>query len=271
MKENHLMATLSPPFKVSETESGGSWWLGLDPDDVPEQFLLTLALDIPMSDFKDRLPDAKIVSSGTEYAVITGTYGGQRVGVVYHGSGAFSIAVAIEELARLGVRAIVRTGNCGGLATSVEVGDIIITTAAIRAERTLLDYVPLEYPAAADARLVTQLTDQARIVAGPHRVHVGHTVSVGSFYPGSGMPTAIGVLNQQQVDDLRLWQRLGTLNIDAETSTVLVLASLFDMRGAVILGVGNHLETGAGDYLKVTGELADISLNALTSVTDTTS
>lgn len=259
------MTTVAEPFKVAEPDTGRSWWLGLDPADVPDRFLLTLALDIPLSDFTDRIPDATVHNPGTEYAVVTGTYRGTRVGVVYHGSGAFSIAVAIEELARLGVRDIIRVGNSGGLSRNVDVGDIVITTAAIRAERTLLDYVPLEYPAAADHQLVRELVDAASRAADPDRVHLGHTVSVGSFYAGSGMPTAAGILNQQQVNDLRLWQRLGTVNIDAETSTVLVLASLFGMRGAVMLGIGNHLETGAGDYLNITGQLADISLDALTA------
>ncbi|GGF27919.1 hypothetical protein [Subtercola lobariae] len=54
------------------------------------------------------------------------------------------------------------------------------------------------------------------------------------------------------------------MNIDAESSTVLVLASIFGMKGGCVLGIGNHIDTGAGHHLTNTKSLAQIALNALT-------
>ncbi|MEA9984009.1 hypothetical protein [Subtercola sp. RTI3] len=254
----------SKPFAASR-EATESWWLGMPLGAVPERAILTLALDIPTADFLALLGDAHLLPSTTEYQVITGSYAGTPVVVVYHGSGPLSISVAIEELARLGVKTIVRAGNSGGLSTAVAVGDTVVVTAAVRAERMLLDYVPLEFPAVSAHSLVTSLAQSATLHASG-TVHEGFVVSVATFYPGSGMPTAIGVINHEQVDRLRLWQHLGALCIDAETSTVLVLASLFRMHGGAILGIGNHLETGAGAHLTRTDSLARTALHAITRI-----
>ncbi len=71
--------------------------------------------------------------------------------------------------------------------------------------------------------------------------HEGLTLSVASFYAGSGFQTAAGVLDETVSDRVHLWQKAGALNVDAETSTVLVMSRLFGMRGGALLGIGNHL------------------------------
>ena len=167
------------PSKTATLADGQQWWLGLKPGDLPDRVILTLLLDIEPQFFLDRLDDAERLTGGLEYMTFRGTYDGLDVGLVYHGSGSFSISTAIEELARLGVGTILRVGNSGGVSETVGVGDLIVATGAIREERMLLDYVPAEYPALADRRLVAALADAA--AQGQHVAHEGLALSVASF------------------------------------------------------------------------------------------
>lgn len=57
------------------------------------------------------------------------------------------------------------------------------------------------------------------------------------------------LLNEAAVERVHLWRKVGALSVDAETSSVLVMAKLFGMRGGALLGIGNHLISGQGDYL----------------------
>ena len=111
-----------------------------------------------------------------------GDFRGHEVGLVYHGSGSFSISTALEELAGLGVKTVLRVGNSGGFQEQVRVGDMVVASGAIRAERMLLDYVPPEYPAVADRRLAECLIKASREAGAA--CYEGLTLSVASFYPG---------------------------------------------------------------------------------------
>ena len=67
-----------------------------------------------------------------EYRILTGEYQGVSMTAASTGIGAPSTAILIEELAKLGVRRLIRVGNSGGLAPSLELGDLVITTGAVR-------------------------------------------------------------------------------------------------------------------------------------------
>ncbi len=204
-------------------------------------------MDIPPDYFRKELdelvqlsgPLAKQLNTPNEYLAYKGEFRGHQIGLVYQGSGSFSISTALEELTRLGVKTVLRVGNSGGFQEQVRVGDMVVASGAIRAERMLLDYAPLEYPAVADRRLMECLIEASR-EAGAN-CHEGLTLSVASFYAGSGFQTAAGILDETVSDRVHLWQKAGALNVDAETSTVLVMSRLFGMRGGALLGIGNHL------------------------------
>jgi uridine phosphorylase len=257
------------PLKHAQHPEGKQWWLGLEPGELPEHVILTLLLDVPPDYFLKELDKplqlsgqlAEQLNTPNEYLAYKGEFRGHEVGLVYHGSGSFSISTALEELARLGVKTVLRVGNSGGFHEQVRVGDMVVVSGAIRAERMLLDYVPLEYPAFADRRLAECLVKASREAGAT--CHEGLTLSVASFYPGSGFETATGVLDGTVLERVHLWQKVGTLNVDAETSTILVVARLFGMRGGALLGIGNHLISGAGDYLTGQSMLAWTALHGL--------
>ena len=71
------------------------------------------------------------------------------------------------------------------------------------------------------------------------------------------------LLNEAAVERVHLWRKVGALSVDAETSSVLVMAKLFGMRGGALVGTGNHLISGQGDYLSAQSMLARTALRGL--------
>lgn len=109
-----------------------------------------------------KLERPKELTSNREYAAWNGYVGREKVVVVSTGIGGASTAIAVEELARLGVDVMVRVGTCGAIHPSIKVGSLIIADCAVRMEGASTQYVHLGYPAAATPYVVVALRDAAR-------------------------------------------------------------------------------------------------------------
>ena len=68
------------------------------------------------------------VGSNREYMIYTGTLEGEKVSVVSTGIGGPSAAIAMEELANLGVHTFIRVGTCGGIDLDVLCGDLVVAS-----------------------------------------------------------------------------------------------------------------------------------------------
>ena len=99
--------------------------------------------------------NAREVAFNREYRTFTGTVDGIKVSACSTGIGCPSAAIAIEELIKCGADTFIRIGTCGALQREVKLGDLCITTAAVREEGTTRQYVPLSYPAVADLDAVS--------------------------------------------------------------------------------------------------------------------
>ena len=71
-----------------------------------------------------------------EYRVAVGERDGVRLAAASTGIGAPSTAILVEELAKIGVRRMIRVGNSGGLQPALALGDLVITTGAVRDDGT---------------------------------------------------------------------------------------------------------------------------------------
>ena len=65
-----------------------------------------------------------------------------------------STATTIEELAQLGIKYFLRVGTTGAIQEYINVGDVIISTGAVRLDGASYHYAPREYPAVADYEMV---------------------------------------------------------------------------------------------------------------------
>src|SRR5512143_678853 len=69
---------------------------------------------------------------------------GTPVLVTSTGIGGPSASIAIDELAQLGVRTFIRVGTTGAIQRRVNVGDVVITTGAVRLDGASTHYAPIE-------------------------------------------------------------------------------------------------------------------------------
>jgi uridine phosphorylase len=80
-------------------------------------------------------------SEAGDYPVYELDYGGRRLAVVHPGVGAPSAAARLEHLIALGCRKFIACGGAGVLIGSINVGHIVVPTAAIRDEGTSYHYL----------------------------------------------------------------------------------------------------------------------------------
>ncbi len=209
---------LQPHIKCAPGDVADVVLLVGDPDRIP---LVTKYWD-----------EANEVANNRGLPVWTGKYKGMPVSIASTGMGGPSTAIVLEELANIGAKTFIRIGTCGALKKGIKPGDIIIPTAAIRAEGTTKEYIAPEFPAIADMDIVRALEAAAkqegnRYFKGINRTH-------DAFY--------------EPVENLLRWGNLfadeRTKNWDTplvssemECSIVFLLASLRGLRAGAVLAV----------------------------------
>lgn len=129
------------------------------------------------------LEDARLVTEVRGMLGYTGTYQGRPVSVMGSGMGIPSISIYATELYRFfGVERIIRIGTVGGMATHLNIGDVVIGTAAHTDSDVLRRLVPgANYSATPDFGLAMAAYTAAQQVEGA-TVHAGALFSSDSFY-----------------------------------------------------------------------------------------
>lgn len=191
--------------------------------------------------------DLREVCRVREYVVQTGIVDGVRMTAASTGIGGPSLAILVEELAKLGTHTFIRVGNSGAIADEVQLGDYVISTGAVRDEGTSRTYVGIEYPAVADYRVVSALVDAAR--ASGARFHTGITASTDGFYSrnkvvGEGgriLPMSFRGYEQSWMNDVCAnWKRARVLNVEMESATLFTMCNLFGLRAGTICTVSDR-------------------------------
>jgi len=181
--------------------------------------------------------DAVEVSTNREYKLVNATYGGTPLTVCSTGIGCPSAAIAVEELARVGVETVLRVGTCGALQSGIEIGDMVVATGAAKEEGTTKRYESATYPAAADHGVVSALVAAARDAG--EAVHVGPVVSDDAFYAET----------EEHVAD---WEAAGLTAVEMEAAALFTLARRRGLRAGAICTVDGNLVEGTQK-----GEVAD--------------
>ena len=152
------------------------------------------------------------------------------------GIGGPSTSIAVEELAQLGVRTFLRVGTTGSIQHHIKVGDVVVTTAAVRLDGASLHFAPLEFPAVADFECTTALVNAARAVHAP--LHIGITASSDTFYPGQERyDTYSGRVVSALQGSMAQWQAMGVLNYEMESATLLTMCASQGLRAGMVAGV----------------------------------
>ncbi len=180
-------------------------------------------------------PDNVPLASEREFTSRLAKLDGQPVVVCSTGIGGPSTSVAVEELAQLGITTFLRVGTTGAIQPNINVGDLIITTGAVRLDGASFHFAPAEYPAVANFEVTRVLVDAADAAGAAH--HVGITASSDTFYPGQERyDTVAGQVATRFRGSLAEWQRLGVLNYEMESATLFTMCAANGWRAGCIAG-----------------------------------
>ncbi|MDA4124171.1 MAG: nucleoside phosphorylase [Thaumarchaeota archaeon] len=186
-----------------------------------------------------RLTRPEQLSSNREFTAYGGYVGKERIVVISTGIGGPATAIVVEELARLGVRTMIRVGTCGAITSRAKVGSVIIADAAVRMDGTSALYVQRGYPAAATPGIVMALSHAARKLKVQGTV--GIAASTDSFYVGQGRKGFGGYFPPESAGITKRLQQARVLCFEMEAATLFTLGRLFGLQtGAVFAVVANR-------------------------------
>jgi len=169
------------------------------------------------------------VAQNREYKVVNARYGGTDLTICSTGIGCPSAAIAVEELADVGVDTFIRVGTTGALQSSIEIGDMIVATGAAKDEGTSKRYEKATYPAVPDYGVLSALVEAAE--ENDESVHVGPIASDDAFYAET----------DEYVED---WEEAGVLSVEMEAAAVFTLARRKGLSAGAICTVDGNLVEG---------------------------
>lgn len=235
-------------MKGSETMlyEGKQYHLGIRKNDISNKILL--AGDIArIKNLENYLESIRSRSRNREFYTITGKYKDDEITAIATGIGPDNTEIALIEIARALENddcTIIRIGSCGSLQEYVKVGDLVISTAAVRLENTSSFYVPEGFPAVASWEIVMKLKSVCEMLG--YKYHIGLTATAPSFYAAQ----------QRDLSDLKINPRFNTLdelsklkvlNFEMESSVLFILSHLLGFRAGAICVV--FAERQSGRYL----------------------
>ena len=157
----------------------------------------------------------------------TGTYGGIPVSVQTSGMGTPSLSIVVEELLNLGAKRLIRVGTCGGIASGLKTGDLVIATAACPVDGATATYLHGEpYAPAADFALTRALVHAAEAAGIPAR---------------TGLVASVDVFYNTDADYAPRWRDRGVLAFEMEASALFFLAARDGVQAACALTVSDVL------------------------------
>jgi uridine phosphorylase len=202
-----------------------------------------------------------VIAENREYKVVNATFEGRELTICSTGIGCPSAAIAVEELAAVGVETFIRVGTTGALQEGIEIGDMVVATGAAKDEGTSRRYEKVEYPAVPDYDVLSGLVDAAETQG--EDVHVGPIASDDAFYAET----------DAYVDD---WEAAGLLSVEMEAAAVFAITRRKGLRAGAICTVDGNLVEGTQKGETEDEELPEKAKNnverairiALTATTD---
>jgi len=223
--------------------------IGLGPGELAEYILLPGDPD-RTARIATRFDSVELEHRHREFATVTGSFRGQRLSVVSTGIGADNVEIAVAEILAITERpTFIRVGSCGGLQPEMALGDLVVSTGAVRLESTTSYFVHDGYPAVADYEAVVALIEAGHRLG--YRIHVGLTATAPGFFGAQGRPIPHLPIRYPDLAEEMARQRV--LNFEMEASALLVLAGLARCRAGVVCAV--YAQRSTGDF--VTGEAKD--------------
>lgn len=166
---------------------------------------------------------AEFIGRRKTFATYTGkTDNGTDISVMSSGMGSMCVTLALEELAHLGVDTVIRVGTGAGIQYPFKPGTLVIATGCVRGEGASYEYVPPEFPAVADYRVVNAL-HKACIELGEEPV-IGLYRAHDAFYMESK------AAHEGLKERMQIWQDTNVQLIENESGTLFTLGYLLGIK-----------------------------------------
>ena len=204
--------------------------IDLAPGEVAEYILLPGDPD-RTARIASRLENVELERRHREFASVTGGYRGRRVSAISTGIGADNVEIVVAEILAITHKpTFIRVGSCGVLRDDIALGELVITTGAVRLEATTKYFVHEGYPAVAHYQAVAALIEAAHGLG--RRAHLGITATAPGFYGAQARPIPqLPIRFPELADEMT---RQGVLNFEMEASALLILAGLAECRAGVV-------------------------------------
>ena len=174
-------------------------------------------------------PKAKYINENREYYSCLANFNKQKVLVMSTGLGAPAMAIGIEEMVMIGLRHFVRLGETGAIQHNMDIGDLVLSKAAVRFEETSKHYAPANYPAVASLEMTNIFYDV--LAEKKLNFHCGVTVSTDTYWPTQGGKTGyLKYVPRKFQNILDEWRHLNILSVDLELAALFTICNVFFLR-----------------------------------------
>lgn len=199
------------------------------------------------------LDGAVMVTAVRNMEGYTGTYRGRRVSVMGTGMGIPSTLIYVTELIEsYGVTSLIRVGTAGGIATDLDIRDLVIATgASTDSNANRVRFGGFDFAAIADfgiTRILVETAEQRKTA-----VRVGGIVSSDQFY-------------HPQPEFLALARKMGTLAVEMEAAGLFAAAAEHGVAAGAILAVTEIVEGNDGlpsdERERALDEMVTVALDA---------
>lgn len=251
------MAESYKSAQIVSTAAGVQYHVGVGPGDVAERIMLVG--DPARADKVAKYFDEVTVRrANREYVTITGTYKGHPLTVTATGIGCDNTEIAVVELCQVVENpTFLRVGSSGALQDEIGLGDLVISTGAVKLESTSHYFVPEGFPSVAHPELVMACLEATRGIEG-RAVHCGITGTAPGFYgPQGRVVPGFPPRNPNIPDEL---SAVGVKNLEMEASLLFTLANLRGVRAGAICAIfaSRKADTFVDTDMKAKAELACI-------------
>jgi len=154
-----------------------------------------------------------------------------KLSVALRPVGPSALAILVEELARLGARVVFNFDTAMGLTPSMEIGQVLLASAAVKSDGVSRNYMPVEIPAIADFNLLR---------------HVQQTLDIHNISAQTGVVWSIDTyyINDQVLErGLRLYGRYA-LAADMDTAALYTVSMSRKLHSVSILVIEANAAKG---------------------------
>lgn len=227
------MSTQFHSAEIVKDEGGRQYHIGLAPGEVAP-FVLLVGDPARAEHIASLFDSVSVERRNREYVTFTGLYHGEPLSVMATGMGCDNTEIAVIELCQcVDDPTFIRVGSSGALQPELNLGDLVISTGAVKLENTTSFFVSEGYPAVAHHEVVLALAQAAADQGVAHTL--GLTGCASGFYGAQarnvpGFPVRFPELPDQLA-------RMGVANLEMETSALFCLSTLRKVRAGAVCAI----------------------------------